>query len=167
MTNQGVHHRPNVLFNLAGLVLIVVGLGLLCYGVVRSFVAVASVGPGSSTDDLVPIADNFLAAIWGALIFTFGRYLWRGARRRGFRDRFGRLLIIAGYGLIGIAVTVGFHSAMDLWSSGPNEGAIHAVVIRSLVIIAVIGFPGAGLCALGFRLAREEALAHFEAKGEF
>ncbi|WP_405061389.1 hypothetical protein OG474_07020 [Kribbella sp. NBC_01505] len=167
MENQGVQHRPNVLFNLAGLVLIVAGLGLLLYGVARAFMAVAGAGPGSSTNDLFLVVDNFLLAIWGSLIFTFGRYLWRGARRRGFRDRFGRLLIIVGYGLIGIAVTVGFHSATDLWFTGPDEDALHAVVIRSMVIIAVIGFPGSALCAIGFRLAREEALAHFEAKAGF
>ncbi|MFI5732010.1 hypothetical protein ACIA49_17930 [Kribbella sp. NPDC051587] len=167
MTNQGVHHRPNVLFNLAGLVLIVVGLGLLLYGVVMAFAAISGVGPNSSTDDLVPIVDRFLMAVWGGLIFTFGRYLWRGARRRGFRDRFGRLLIIAGYGLIGIALTVGFHSAIEMWSSGGSEDAIKEIMIRTVLIFAVLGFPGAGLCAIGFRLAREQALAQVETKAEF
>ncbi|TDD54661.1 hypothetical protein E1263_26780 [Kribbella antibiotica] len=167
MTNQGVQHRPNVLFNLAGLVLIVAGLALLLYGVVRSFAAVAAVGPNSSIDDLVPIVGNLLIGMWGGLIFTFGRYLWRGARKRGFRDRFGRLLIILGYGLIGIALTVGLVSAMDGWSAGFDGDALQEIGIRSVLIIAVIGFPGAALCGIGFRLAREQALAQAEAKGEF
>jgi len=161
MANLGVRHRPNVLLNLAGVVLMVAGVGLTIYGVATAFRLIAGVGP--STERLpVGIVDGMTLGFWGLLVLTFGRYLWRGARTRGARDRFGRVLIIAGYALIGVALDRGMHSAVELWSSGPNEGAIQSVMTRTLVIACVFGFPGAGLAAIGFKLANEKALAEAE-----
>jgi hypothetical protein len=161
MANLGARHRPNVLFNLAGVILMVAGAALAIYGVVTAFRLVGGVGP--STEQLpVGIVDGMTQGFWGLLVLTFGRYLWRGARTRGVKDRFGRVLIIAGYALIGVALDRGMHSAVDLWSSGPDQDAIQAVVTRSLIIVCVFGFPGAGLAAIGFKLAKEKALAQAE-----
>jgi hypothetical protein len=160
MTRLGASHRPNVLFNLVGVVLIVAGLGLAIYGLVAAVGVMQSFDPLHG-DDGPPLGmvDGMTTAFWGVIVFTIGRYFWRGARRRGARDRFGRVLIIAGYLLVGVALDAGMHAASGLWTT---SGTGREVVVRTLVTFLVWGIPGSVLAAIGFKLANEKALAKAE-----
>jgi hypothetical protein len=161
MTDLGANHRPNVLFNLVGVVLIVAGLGLTIYGLVAAFGVMQALDLGSD-EPPVRITDGMATAFWGIIVFTIGRYFWRGARRRGARDRFGRVLIVAGYLMLGVGLDWGLHSASELWTEGGDGGP---VLVKTLVTIAVWGIPGSILAAIGFKLADEKALANAEVKG--
>lgn len=111
----------------------------------------------------VAVADGMALAFWGIIVFAIGRYFWRGARKRGGRDRFGRLLTIVGYLLLGAGLGGGVHSAVGLWTSSNGQ----SVVVETLIIICFWGIPGAILAAIGFKLADEKALAKAEVKAGF
>jgi hypothetical protein len=83
MENLGAGHRPNLLFNLAGVVLIVAGLGLTIYGFVSAVGVMQIFDPFRGDGPPVRIADGMATAFWGIIVFTIGRYFWRGARKRG------------------------------------------------------------------------------------
>jgi hypothetical protein len=51
------------------------------------------------------LADAQSQVIWGVIIFTIGCYIWRGARKRGWIDRSGRILISIGYLVIGFGMS--------------------------------------------------------------
>ncbi|HWD83621.1 MAG TPA: hypothetical protein VG497_32200 [Kribbella sp.] len=162
MTDLGVRHRPNVLFNLVGVVLIVAGIGLTIYGLVAAVGVLQAFDPLHGDGPPLGIVDGLTTVFWGIIVFTIGRYFWRGARRRGARDRFGRLLIIAGYLLLGVGLDAGMHAASGLWTEGGDGGP---VLVRTLVTIAAWALPGSLLAGIGFKLANEKALAKAEAKG--
>jgi len=90
-------------------------------------------------------------------------YFWRGARKRGLRDRFGRLLIISGYTLLGIALDTGVHSAVGLWSARTEE-SLQSTGVHALLTFALWGIPAAILGGTGLKLASEKALATAEVK---
>ena len=89
-----------------GLLLIIVGFVVMLGGVAWAFLSIVGVdvpqldearsGP-NAVRDFGPFLDGFAVIVIGFTGLTVGRYLWRGARRRGWRDRLGRLLIIVGY----------------------------------------------------------------------
>jgi hypothetical protein len=54
-------------------------------------------------DGLAAMVGAASLVVWGIVVFTLGRYLWRAAGRRGWRDRLGRVLITAGHVLVGLA----------------------------------------------------------------
>jgi hypothetical protein len=166
MAGTGSGHRPNVLFSVAGIVLIVAGLCLTVYGLVDAVQVMSGFDPLRGDGPPVRIADGMGLAFWGIIVFTIGRYLWRGARRRGARDRFGRILIIVGYVLLGVGLDLGVHEAVGLWDSEIGDGA-QAVVVRTAVLVAIWAIPGAILAAIGFRMASERALTTAEVNAGF
>ncbi|GAA1642801.1 hypothetical protein GCM10009744_36310 [Kribbella alba] len=96
-------------------------------------------------------------------MFTIGRYLWRGARKRGIRDRFGRLLIIGAYVLLGFGLDTGVHNAVGLWTSGSAE----SVLVRTLVTFLLWGVAASIIGTIGIKLADEKILAKASMKAEF
>ncbi|MEU4194654.1 hypothetical protein AB0E69_22335 [Kribbella sp. NPDC026611] len=164
MTDLGVDHRPNVLFNLVGVVLIVAGLGLTIYGLVAAVGVMQAFDPLHGDGPPLGIVDGMATAFWGIIVFTIGRYFWRGARKRGARDRFGRLLIIAGYLLLGVGLDTGMHAASGLWTEGGTSGG--PVLVRTLITVAAWAIPGSILAGIGFKLANEKALAKAEVKAK-
>ena len=158
MAGISVRHRPNVLFNLAGVLLIVGGIGLTIYGLAYAVQIMRGFDPFRGDGPPVKIADGMALAFWGIIIFTIGRYFWRGARKRGLRDRFGRLLIIIGYALLGIALDTGVHSAVGLWSARTDE-SLQSTGVHVLLTVALWGIPAAIIGGMGFKLASEKALA--------
>ncbi len=165
MANISVRHRPNVLFNLIGVLLIVGGIGLTIYGIAYAFQIMRGFDPFRGDSPPVKIADGGALAFWGIIVFTIGRYFWRGARKRGLRDRFGRLLIIGGYVLLGVALDTGVHSAVGLWRARTEE-SLQSVGVHTLLTVALWGIPAAILAAIGFKLANEKALATAEVKAD-
>ncbi|MGX9887316.1 hypothetical protein [Streptomyces sp. NPDC002276] len=162
-----VRNPPNVLFSFAGAVVFVAGLGLMVFGlveVVRGFADTDAIhqlnggsGPDYRQDQLKPIINGMSALFVGGTVLTVGRYLWRGARRRGWRDRLGRLLIIIGYLVIGVALYVGTRFMVAM--AGANSGdEAQQISTNYLIAVGAIGFPGALLVFLGLRLAREVPL---------
>ncbi|WP_433467395.1 hypothetical protein [Spirillospora sp. CA-128828] len=158
--------RPNVLFLLAGLILILAGLAAMLGGLLYGAQAIlgADLRPGDlgdAGDDLEPLVNGFTVVIVGCTVMTIGRYLWRGARRRGARDRLGRLLIILGYLVICAAMVIMMRfilSALDTGDLGEGE----KILFRGLIVCAVVAVPGLLLALPGLRMAREQALMQGE-----
>ncbi len=162
MANLGEQHRPNILFNLAGLVLIVAGIGLTIYGLVAAVGVVRSFNAFNADGTPVRVADDMALAFWGIIVFTIGRYLWRGARKRGAADRFGRLLLIVAYVMLGIGLDGAIHAATGIWTQSSDSG--NEAMIRTLVTMAVWGLPASLLAWFGTKLANEKILATAEVK---
>jgi hypothetical protein len=110
-------------------------------------------------------ADAMSTVSWGAVIFTVGAYLWRAGRRQGVRDRAGRALIIAGYVLIGIALSESIHLAVDIWAvtTEAQGDALTSTIIKTFL---GWGVPGAILVRVGCdsRLANEEIIMSVEGR---
>jgi hypothetical protein len=166
MGHQETRHRPNVLFNLLGALLIVAGIGLTIYGLAIAVQLMTGYDPFRGDGPPVRIADGVALAFWGIIVLTIGRYFWRGSRKRGARDRFGRLLIIAGYLLLGVGLDRGLHEGSGLWGA-TSEDSARSVVLQTVLTIAVWGVPGAVLAGIGFKLSDETALAEASVKAEF
>jgi hypothetical protein len=155
-----------VLFSLIGLLLIVGGLGLTIYGfawavqIITGFDAFRGDGPP------VKVADGMAVAFWGVIVFTIGRYFWRGARKRGIRDRFGRLLIIVAYVLLGFGLDTGVHNAVGLWSSRSGDSA-QSLLVHTLVTFLLWGVAASIVGTIGIKLANEKILAKASMKAEF
>ena len=162
MENLGARHRPNILFNLAGLVLIVAGIGLTIYGLVAAVGVIQSFDAFRGDGPPVHVADGMATAFWGIIVFTIGRYLWRGARTRGAADRFGRLLLVIAYVMLGIGLDGGVHAAVGIWTQSSDSA--EEAMIRTLVTVAVWGLPGSLLAWFGTRLANEKILATADVK---
>jgi hypothetical protein len=161
MADSSVRHRPNVLFNVIAVPLIVGGIGVTIYGIAYAVQIVRGFDPFRGDGPPVKIADGAALAFWGIIVFTIGRYFWRGARKRGPRDRFGRLLIISGYVLLGVALDTGVHSAVGLWSARTEE-SLQSVGVHTLLAFALWAIPSVILGSIGFKLAGEKALATAE-----
>ncbi|MFC9690356.1 hypothetical protein ACFTSF_17550 [Kribbella sp. NPDC056951] len=162
MEQQGVRHRPNIAFNLAGLVLIVAGIGLTIYGLVAAVGVVQSFDAFRGDGPPVHVADGMATAFWGIVVFTIGRYLWRGARTRGAADRFGRLLLVIAYVMLGIGLDGGVHAATGIWTQSSDSA--EEAMIRTLVTVAVWGLPASLIGWFGTKLANEKILATAEVK---
>src|SRR5262245_42053981 len=91
-------HRANPLMLIPGLLLITVGLVVMVGGfawAVMTMLALSERTPQLSDlgtgpharEDLGPAVNGFAVFVVGTTVLTIGRYLWRGARRRGWRDR--------------------------------------------------------------------------------
>jgi hypothetical protein len=136
------------------------------YGIAYAVQIMRGFDPFRGDGPPVKIADGAALAFWGIIVFTIGRYFWRGARKRGLRDRFGRLLIISGYVLLGVGLDTGVHSAVGLWSTRTEE-SMQSVGVHTLLTVALWGIPAAILAAIGFKLASEKALATAKVKVDF
>ena len=110
----------------------------------------AGSGPAAS-------ADATSTVVWGAVIVTVGTYLWRAGRRHGFHDRAGRILIIVGYVLIGIALNESAHLMAGIWTV-TTEAQNQALTASITATFLAWGVPGAALVFIGCspRLANEE-----------
>ncbi|SNR51792.1 hypothetical protein [Actinomadura mexicana] len=163
-------HRPNVLLLLLGLLLIVIGAAAMLLGFLYGVQAVLGTGLGSdlgSADlsdaggDLEPLVDGFTVVIVGCTVLTIGRYLWRGARRRGARDRIGRLLIILGYLVVCAALVIFTRFVLSALDAGdPGEG--EKILFRGLIACAAVCVPGLLLALPGLRMAKERPLMEAE-----
>jgi hypothetical protein len=162
MAAAPVRHPPNLLFSLAGVVLIVGGIGLTLYGFADILRVMGGFDPFRGDGPPVAVADGAALIFWGIIVFTIGRYFWRGARRRGARDRFGRLLIIVGYLLVGAGLDAGAHAGVQLWNSRTDDD-MQSAVIHAMLMFLLWAVPGAALATIGFKLANEVALATAEA----
>ncbi len=106
--------RANPLMVVSGLLLIIIGTMAMIGGLAWAAAAIVGapapqlndLGSGPEPGALRPLADGFAVSVIGCTVMTVGRYLWRGARRRGWRDRLGRLLIIVAYLDIGVALVI-------------------------------------------------------------
>jgi hypothetical protein len=114
---------PNPLLSAAGLVGILGGIGLVVLGIVAMVEALLDPGapPAEGGEEF---ADGGSQFFWGMVVMTIGRYLWRGARRRGVKDRVGRLLIIGGYVLIGVALSAGTHGLVGLMHTDQVQATV-------------------------------------------
>jgi hypothetical protein len=172
-----MRHRPNILFLMAGAVLVAIGVAFMVAGLVWAVGAVGAVTvdapqPGDlglrpdPRGDLAPLLDGFTVFVIGCTVMTVGRYLWRGARKRGWRDRVGRLMIIIGYLLVGAAVCVLARSGLSALGEADMEVSVQELV-RGLIISSAIAIPGAVLTMRGLRLAREEVLMEADVNAGF
>ena len=147
--------RPNVLFWL-------VGAFVMGGGVLAIIGGVEEVGKAADRPDQFEVtgatatADAVGIVIWGVVVLTIGAYVWRGARRRGWHDRVGRVVIIGGYLLLGIAMTKAVDRAVDIWVVAPEQ-AEH-VGNDAMVLYLAWGVPAAALVFLGCKLAPERIL---------
>jgi hypothetical protein len=150
-----------------GLVLIVMGVVLFAGGVVAVagvFMAVASAGGGGPDELLQQVMPLFA----GVLVLTAGRVLVRGARRRGVRDRFGRLVMLASLALLGLGfaafvagwedVFAGVQDVMD--GSAPIDSITEDSMVSGVVGTVLLPTAGWLLAAavldlIGRRLADE------------
>jgi hypothetical protein len=163
MENNANRHRPNVLFNLVGLLLILAGIGITVFGIASIFAVMSDFDPFRGDGPPVRVANGGALMFWGVIVFTIGRYIWRGARTRGVSDRFGRFLIICAYLLLGMALDQGVRSAVGLWSAGSGD-ELTQVGIQTLIVFAAWGIPASIVGMIGIRLAKEKILAKASAK---
>ena len=170
-----IRHRANPLFLAPGLLLIVIGVVVMVGGFAYMVLAVTGIQApqpddlGRPPDGTVigrPLMDGFAVFAIGCTVMTIGRYLWRGARRRGWRDRLGRILIIVGYLTICVAFVVLTRFVIEAADFDGNDVGTD-VIVRGLLTCLAIGIPGAALTGSGFRLAKEEPLMTAEAGASF
>ncbi len=93
-----------------------------------------------------------------------GCYIWRAGRRRGWRDRLGRVLLVLGYCIIAVAVSQTVHIVAELWRAGADIS--DTATFAPLVAFLVIGGPGALVAEIGRRMSDETFLlsASFEVR---
>jgi hypothetical protein len=158
-----------------GLLLIIVGVVVMLGGFAWAVLGVVDVSAPQLSDlgvrpdaraDMEPLLDGFAAFAVGTSVMTVGRYLWRGARRRGWRDRLGRLFLIImclGLGAGMVVLTRFVLAALDDFPGSLGTGT----VVRGMVMFALIVIPAALLGMVGLRLANEKVLMTAEAKAGF
>lgn len=171
-----IRHRANPLFLAPGLLLIVIGVVVMVGGLAYMALAVTGMQapqpedlgrPPDGAELGRPLMDGFAISAIGCTVMTIGRYLWRGARRRGWRDRLGRLLIILGYLTICMALVVLTRFVIEAATALDGTDIGMDVIVRGLLTCLAIGIPGAALTGSGFRLAKEEPLMTAEAGASF
>ncbi|GAA3214220.1 hypothetical protein ACFO1B_12840 [Dactylosporangium siamense] len=164
-------HPANPLMLLAGLLLIIVGIVVMVGGFAWAVLTVlgladrtpqlSDLGAGPhAREDLGPMLDGFAVFVVGTTVMTIGRYLWRGARRRGWRDRLGRLLLIITCLAVGSGMVVLTRFVLAAMDESDGGGTI----LRGLFVFALIGVPASLLGMVGLRLADEEILMTAEAR---
>ena len=99
-------------------------------------------------------ADAVSWVIWGIMILTIGCYVWRAARRRGWKDRLGRVLISVGYLLLAFGMSRAVHSSVKLWSAS-SEKASQDVALEVGTYFLGFGFVAALLIWVGVKMANE------------
>jgi hypothetical protein len=104
MTQPAQTARPNVLFHLIGFVVIAAGIGMAVFAVAGLFTIGQRYDSPLRGDGRAELVILATLVFWGFIVITMGRVIWRGARRRGARDRFGRFLMIAALGFVTLAI---------------------------------------------------------------
>lgn len=154
--------RPNVIFWFVGALVFGVGLLAIVSGVGQVLQSIDRPDLFGARGSAA-LADAIGRVIWGAVTLTTGAYIWRGARHRGWHDRLGRIIIIVGYVLVGVALDQASHRSMDLWAAASDSEA-EAVLVDSMVRYLAWGVPGAFLVFIGTRMANEKPLMSVSAK---
>lgn len=150
------HPPPNPVFWLAGGVLMAVGVAVAVAGAGEVMDAANLPDPFHGRGARAQ-ADAASTVVWGAVTLTIGAYIWRGAKKRGWKDRGGRLVIIAGYLLIGAAMSETLHVGVGLWSA-TTESEGDNVLDAVMATFLAWGAPGALLVFVGTKLAKEKIL---------
>lgn len=143
--------RANPFCWFIGSIAVLVGLGMLVGGAL-AVVNVEDEFHGTGPQDT---ADAASIVTWGAIVLVTGVYVWRGARRRGLHDRLGRLLIVVGYALLGIAMSRSLHVSVELWGTTTPE-ASNDVLDQTMLVFLGWGVPAAILVRLGTWIAPEK-----------
>ncbi len=157
--------RTNPLFAVTGLVVMVAGIGLAVFGAVGVVTAIQRDGHPLLNDGPRAITSAFAQVCWGLFVFTIGRYLWRGARGRGWKDRVGRLLIIAGLLVVGFAVQTLLSGMPELMR--PNSADDSQALLALMIRFGLIGIPGSLIAMVGVKMAKEEVLITASANASF
>ncbi len=155
-TAENGTHRANPLFWAVGLAVALVGLVVMAVGIIVTIDYFQQPDPLEG-DGVAEFADAFVLIAQGTVVLTIGRYVWRGARRRGGRDRFGRLLIISGHILLGVAFTEATPVIGGLYL-GIAEGQAESITYDFILTFACWALPGAALAAIGVKMAGERIL---------
>jgi hypothetical protein len=145
--------RPNVLAWLLGALVIAAGVAVAATGV-RDVLDASERPDVFRTAGSVALADAVGQVIWGVMILTIGCYIWRAARRRGWKDRSGRVLISAGYLIIAYGMSQAVHAAVKIWAVSSEEGQQRVAVEVGSYFLG-FGFVGALLVWLGVKMADE------------
>jgi hypothetical protein len=149
-------HRPNVAFWVLGVLAILGGLALIVVGALA--VADAAQKPNAfKPAGAEAQADGASTFVWGVMVLTCGAYVVRGARRRGARDRWGRVQIVLGYLVLGLALSLAIHRAVDLWDAN-TEDEHRNVMLQTMGWFLLFGIPGAWLIHRGVENADEEVI---------
>ncbi|MFE3449842.1 hypothetical protein ACFXJ8_12995 [Nonomuraea sp. NPDC059194] len=140
--------RPNPFCYLIGFVVIVAGVGIAVLGafpIMEVFQAGELRGGGAAR-----MASGAAVVFWGMFVLTMGRIIWRGARRRGWKDRFGRLFMIIALAVVGHALQR-FLTSMTFDLESLTEADLSAGYVPFLML----AIPAALLYAVGTKMAKE------------
>lgn len=146
----------NPIFWAIGVPVMVVGVVKLIGGV-RAVLEAMNLPDPFSEHGSQALNDGTGAVVWGAVILTIGAYIWRGAKRRGVVDRGGRLAIIVGYLLLGVALSQAIEVGTGIFTPPTDPDAIDPGD-RALVTFLAWGAPGAAIVRIGTWLAKEKIL---------
>jgi hypothetical protein len=157
MSHQ-VNGTSTIAYRVAGAVVAIVGVGLLALEI-RQVISLS--GPaGFTARGSRALADAVAMAFWAAVILVSGCYIWRAGRRTGWRDRLGRVLLIAGYVVIGVAVSRTVHSAIPMFAA---RNVSDKAMLSVFLTFVAIGAVGAVIAEIGRRMAAEKFLMTVEA----
>jgi hypothetical protein len=145
--------RPNVLAWILGALVIAAGVAIAAIGV-RDVLDVSERTDMFNRSNSIAWADAVSQVIWGIMILTIGCYVWRAARRRGWKDRSGRVLISAGYLTIAYGMSQAVHVSVEMWAVSSEEDQRRIAVEAGSYFLG-FGFVGALLVWLGVKLAHE------------
>jgi hypothetical protein len=155
--------RPNVLAWALGAIVIAAGIFIGVLGVLDVNDVLGRNNVFSRRNSRA-LADAQSQVIWGVIVFTIGCYIWRGARRRGWIDRSGRILISIGYLVIGFGMSKATHAAVKIWHVSSEEG-MQRVALEVGRYFLGFGFIGALLVWIGVKMADEIII--LRAEGHF
>jgi hypothetical protein len=145
--------RANPLFLIAGSLVILVGLAMVGLGF-AGFATIAQRYDSPLTDGRAELVGLAVLMMWGFLVITVGRILWRGARRRGAKDRVGRLLMIIALGFVAIAI-LGFLSGLGDMLGATTEEEARAGLIAAHIPYIAASIPALIIGWIGGRMANE------------
>jgi hypothetical protein len=158
---------PNVFFYVIGVAVILAGVGLIVVGVGDIVATVQRYESPLRGRGPAALASGAAKVFWGMFVLTMGRIVWRGARRRGGKDRAGRLLMILGCGLMGFAVQ-GLLSGVPELLHSTTEAHARASLIAAYIPYVVLGIPAAIVALIGSKMAKEtKPLITVSAKANF
>jgi hypothetical protein len=157
--------RPNVLAWALGAIVIAAGIFIGVLGVLDVIDVLGRENVFSRRNSRA-LADAESMVIWGVMIFTIGCYIWRGARKRGWIDRSGRILISIGYLVIGFGMSKATHAAVKIWHVSSEKG-MQRVALEAGQYFLGFGFIGALLVWIGVKMANESIILRVEGHSKF
>lgn len=160
-SNEPRKSKPNVLAWALGAVVIAAGVALAATGV-REVLEISDRTNWFSRRNRLAMADATSLVIWGVMIFTIGCYIWRAARRRGWKDRSGRVLISAGYLFLAYGMSKAVHAAEVGMSATLSEEDSQRLAVEIGSYFLGFGFVGALLVWLGVKMADEIIITRVE-----